>query len=189
MSWANYFMSTIVEFEIDFLTIFFLLQRDTLQWLIWHQNNVLFVHVLVSFLEIVGTGLGVLVIVSIAVIVIVALATRRRASTRLMHPPFPEAGGIFNNYLPAMCPCWSLCLCILVVWLYNVSTDISMFNNCMSICPCFSVECLYMYQFHVSIFQLYVSMSMCLNCMHLCLCLSSLNCMSLCLLFACLYVY
>ena len=90
--------------------------------MILHQNNVLFVHVLVSFLEIVGTGLGVLVIVSIAVIVIVALATRRRASTRLMHPPVAEAGGIvaeaggiFNNYLPAMYPCWSLCLCILVV--------------------------------------------------------------------------
>ena len=52
--------------------------------------------------------------VSIAVIVIVAMATRRHPNTRPMHPPAEETGGIFNNYLPAMYPCWSLCLCILV---------------------------------------------------------------------------
>ena len=62
-------------------------------------------------------------VVSIA-ISIAAIAKRRRHNNVV-----EEAGGIFNNYLPAMYPCWSLCLCILNVCLYNVSTDISMSNN------------------------------------------------------------
>ena len=73
-----------------------------------------------------GIGIGIGLGVTIAVIAMVAIATRRRQNT---NPAVVEAGGIYNNYLPAMYPCWSLCLCILNVCLYNVSTDISMSNN------------------------------------------------------------